>query len=72
MNGKTRVEEWLPYSVMSDRLVHIEYGAAKATSLNWDRSISDYRKDFPKEKVEFVTAHAIGKWFVPVKNFQSK
>lgn len=72
VNGKTPVEEWLPYSVMSDRLVDIAYPNLKATSLNWDATINDYRRDFPNEKVEFVTAHAVRKWLVPVRSIESK
>ena len=65
VNGKTPVEQWLPYPVLSDQFAH--FAKAKLTSLDWDSTIHNYRQDYPNEKVEFVTAHAIKKCAVPLK-----
>ncbi|HJP93504.1 MAG TPA: hypothetical protein VJ875_16210 [Pyrinomonadaceae bacterium] len=65
VNGKTPLQDWLPYEVMSDRIVHISE-RPKQTSLDWDRTLKNYRQDYPNEKVEFVTANAIRKWLIPV------
>jgi hypothetical protein len=66
VNGQKPVEQWLPYQVLSDQSVHLRRGENK-TSLNWDKSINNYRQDYPDEKVDFVTAHAIKKCVVPLK-----
>jgi hypothetical protein len=65
VNGKTPLEKWLPYPVLSDRLVHIGE-RSKTAVLDWDKTNNNYRQDYPNEKVEFVIANAIRKWLVPV------
>lgn len=65
VNGKTHLQDWLPYEVISDRSVHIG-DRPKQSSLDWDKALKNYRQDYPNEKVEFVTANAIRKWLVPV------
>ncbi len=66
VNGKTPVEKWLPYPVLSDQRVHLGRHE-NVTSLNWDTRVNGYRTDYPDEKVEFVTAHAVNKCAVPLK-----
>ena len=66
VNGKAPLEQWLPYPVLSDQSVHLG-SPLHPTSLDWDKRINNYRQDYPNEKVEFVTAHAINKCVVPLK-----
>jgi hypothetical protein len=71
VNGKTPLEEWLPYSVISDRVVHIG-DRQKQTVLDLDKNTNKKREDYPNEKVEFVTARAIRKWLAPVTASKAK
>lgn len=71
VNGKTPLEEWLPFPVMSDRIVHIG-DRQKQQNLDLDQNTNKKREDYPDEKVEFVTAHAIRKWLATVNKSQSK
>ena len=71
INGKTPLDQWVPYSVMSDRLVRIGEHP-KIMMIDWDATIHDYRRDFPKEKVEFVSADVIRKWLVPIGSTERK
>ena len=64
INGKTPLDEWVPYPVMSDRLVSIG-DRPKITMIG-------HRQDFPNEKVEFVSAHPIRKWLVPIAPIEGK
>jgi hypothetical protein len=65
VNGKTPLQQWLPYPVMSDRLVHIKE-RPKKTLIDWDVTRNTYRQDYPTEKVEFMAVHPIRKWLVPI------
>jgi hypothetical protein len=60
VNGKTPVENWLPYKVTSDKSVHLGEHET-STSLDWDKKISNYREDYPNEKVDFVIAQPVKK-----------
>lgn len=71
VNAKTPVEQWLPYPVLSDQSVHLGE-REKMTVLDWDKKLGDYRRDYPDEKVEFVTAHAIRKWLAPLTRSTKK
>ena len=71
INGKTPLEQWVPYAVMSDRLVRIGE-RPKITMIDWDATTHAYRQDFPKEKVEFVSAQAIRKWLAPIASSERK
>jgi hypothetical protein len=65
INGKTPLQDWLPYPVMSDGVVHIGE-RPKSVVLDWDKTLKTYRQDYPKEKVEFIAANVTRKWLVPV------
>lgn len=69
VNGKTPLEKWLPFTTISAVDVHVveESGYDNMISLEWDESINNYRKDFPKGRVRFVTVQALRKWMIPLK-----
>jgi hypothetical protein len=68
VNGRTPLEEWLPYKTMSDQdtVSLTDRHTANTKSLDWDSGSKDYVK-YPNEKVEFVTMEVIDKWKLPLK-----
>ncbi|MBP3956351.1 sigma-70 family RNA polymerase sigma factor [Gemmata sp. G18] len=66
VNGRTALDEWLPYRTKSDVNVRVPAGTP-ATNLDWDARTAKSRTDYPKERVEFVRAEPIRKWLLPIK-----
>lgn len=68
VNGRTRLERWLPFATMSDLDVHVvkEDSYDNMISLNWDERINDDRRDFPKQRVRFVRMQVLKKWILPL------
>jgi uncharacterized protein (TIGR03067 family) len=65
VNGRTPLEDWLPYKTLSDGRTLIPFWA-RAGGLDWDRARSRPRTDYPKEKVDFVSARVLKKWDLPL------
>ncbi|AMV25873.1 ECF RNA polymerase sigma factor SigE [Gemmata sp. SH-PL17] len=71
VNGRTALDEWLPYRTKSDVNVRVPAGAP-ATNLDWDARTAKSRTDYPKERVEFVRAEPVRKWLLPIKKPAAK
>ena len=58
VNGKTALENWLPYHILSDRDVKISERTQRMDrkNLNWDAKTQRDRVDFPQEKVTEIKA----------------
>ncbi len=66
VNGRTALDEWLPYQTKSDGNVRVP-ASAPATNLDWDARTAKSRTDYPKGRIEFVRAEPIRKWLLPIK-----
>lgn len=71
VNGKTPLEKWLPYDTTSGKKVKVSE-AAKQTYLDYDYKKYKNRDDYPKEKVEKVTAEGIRTWTVKIQHKAEK
>jgi hypothetical protein len=65
VNGRTPLEEWLPYPTACDGKALIP-GGTDWTNLDWDPARLASRTDYPKEPVRTVTAVVRKKWTVPL------
>ncbi len=66
VNGRTALDEWLPYRTKSDVNVRVP-ASAPATNLDWDSRTAKSRTDYPNERIEFVRAEPVRKWLLPIK-----
>jgi hypothetical protein len=66
VNGTTPLDQWLPYKTLSDKRVLLN---AKAVSewLDNPKLATVKRGEYPKEKVERVTANVLHRWKIPVR-----
>ena len=66
VNGKTPLEDWLPYKTTSGEKVKVAKQELLIDwkNLNWDANKSASRDDYPKEKVEDVKAEGFRRWTV--------
>jgi len=78
INGKTPLEDWLPYNTTSepgthifnenrDQPINLDFGAnAKERNIHYP-NINGVRPDYPGEKVEFIAVQGIRRWKIPYK-----
>jgi uncharacterized protein (TIGR03067 family) len=66
VNGRTPLEDWLPFKTLGTSHTLIPFWT-KANGLDWDPARSQPRTDYPKERVDFVTARVLKKWEVPLR-----
>jgi hypothetical protein len=66
VNGKTPLENWLPYRTTSGEKVKVAERALRIDwkNLDWDDKKLAGRDDYPKEKVEDVKAEGFRHWTV--------
>ncbi|MFL5341885.1 MAG: WD40 repeat domain-containing protein, partial [Gemmataceae bacterium] len=65
VNGKTPLQEWLPYPTMSDQQVRIPANTDWG-NLDWDAKTLKSRTDYPNEKVEFVKPTVLTMRLIPI------
>lgn len=72
VNGKTPLNEWLPYDTTSSLNSRISKDEIrdwnKAVNLDWDEKTNAKRLDFPKEKVTKVKAMDFRSWAIQLPN----
>ena len=68
VNGKTPVQDWMPFSLESSKDAYISdrVYSGRQTSLNFIHDSTPGAKPYPSEKVEYVKAEALRKYVVPL------
>ena len=66
VNDKRSLESWLPFPTMSPKKATV-LGERNWQNLNWDRRKNRRRRDFPKERVNFVEFKNLYSYEVPLK-----
>jgi WD40 repeat protein len=66
VNGKTPLQNWLPYAAMSDQKARIAPNT-DGTNLDWDAKASKSRTDYLNEKITSIDAAVLKKWVVPIE-----
>lgn len=68
INGKTPLEEWLPFNTASQATTHsLKDRSGESRRLEFDQNTNQIRTDYPQEKVKFIEARGIRKWNIPFK-----
>ncbi len=70
VNGKTALENWLPYSTLSAAKARIPANT-DWTNLDWDAKTQKSRTDYPKETIKSVVATISHKWEVSINGMKS-
>jgi RNA polymerase sigma factor (sigma-70 family) len=65
VNGRTPLQDWLPYPTMSDQQARIPADTDWG-NLDWDAKALKSRVDYPAERVNSVAATVLRKWNVPI------
>lgn len=71
VNGETPLQNWLPYPTGSDRKAHIPANT-DWDNLDWDARTLRSRVDYPKEKIQSVTATVVKKWTLPIEDLPAE